>query len=280
MKIFKEIKLLQRELSTLKNRKLKIGFVPTMGALHKGHISIIDRCSKECDVTVVSIYVNPLQFNNSNDYTNYPIRLEEDQKLLEKNNCDILYLPNKEELFPDEELLDMEFEEFDQSMEGHFRPGHLKGMATVVKRFLEIVEPDKAYFGEKDYQQLVVVKKLVKAYNLNPDIIGCATVRESNGLAMSSRNLLLSSDERKEAAVIYDVLSYARRNTDRLSPTELKLKCIQKLENNLLKVEYFEFADSKSLKTISQWDESANPRAFVAAYMGKVRLIDNMSLNV
>lgn len=278
MKVFSEIKLLQKELNLLKSQKISIGFVPTMGALHMGHLSLIEKCKKECGKCIVSIFVNPLQFNNSNDLKNYPITKEKDMKLLEESTCDILFLPSVEEMYPKTENLELDIGLLEKSMEGLYRPGHLKGMAIVVSKFFKIIQPEKAYFGEKDFQQLAVVRKLVKDLDLKIQIVGLPTKRDPNGLAISSRNLLLTERERNEAAIIYKTLVYARRNTDRLSPIELKLECIKRLEEQPLKVEYLEIADSETLEVVREWDNSEKPRAFVAAYLGKVRLIDNMSL--
>lgn len=278
MKVFSEIKLLQKELNLLKSQKISIGFVPTMGALHMGHLSLMEKCKKECGKCIVSIFVNPLQFNNSNDLKNYPITKEKDMKLLEESTCDILFLPSVEEMYPKTENLELDIGLLEKSMEGLYRPGHLKGMAIVVSKFFKIIQPEKAYFGEKDFQQLAVVRKLVKDLDLKIQIVGLPTKRDPNGLAISSRNLLLTERERNEAAIIYKTLVYARRNTDRLSPIELKLECIKRLEEQPLKVEYLEIADSETLEVVREWDNSEKPRAFVAAYLGKVRLIDNMSL--
>lgn len=278
MKIFKETQKLKEELRSISDKKLSHGFVPTMGALHEGHLSLVQSCRTENDICVVSIFVNPLQFNNADDLKNYPQSLEQDKKLLEQSDCDILFVPSVEEIYSIEQNFDYELGHMEKVMEGLYRPGHLKGMLTIVKRFLDIVRPKRAYFGEKDYQQLSAVNKMVKDLNLDVGIIGVPTKREENGLAMSSRNILLSEDEREEACIIHKVLSYARRNTDRHSVLELKQECEKMLEDRKIKLEYFEIADSNSLENIQDWKEAKQARAFIAAYLGKVRLIDNMSL--
>lgn len=278
MDVFTNVAQLQKELEKLKSKGTSIGFVPTMGALHDGHLSIIEKSKKYCDVTLVSIYINPLQFNNSNDYRNYPIQTDEDIKKLEESDCNILFLPSQKEMQSTETAGSFDLGTLGKIMEGHYRPGHLQGMVSIVKRFFELIRPDKAFFGEKDFQQLAVVRKLVNSEKMDVEIIKCSTKREASGLAMSSRNLLLSEDEKEEASKIYKTLVYARRNTDRLSPLELKIECAEMIAEGNIKVEYFEILDENSLENIDSWEDSKHPRAFVAAYLGKVRLIDNMSL--
>lgn len=277
MKIYTQLAQLQKELDQLRSKSASIGFVPTMGALHEGHASIIEKSKEICDSTIVSIYINPLQFNSQTDYKNYPIKTDEDIKLLEALDCNLLFLPTQAEIEP-KKVKEFDLGQLGDLMEGHYRPGHLAGMVAIVRKFLQVIKPDKAFFGEKDYQQLAVVKKMVAEEKRHVEIVPCSTKREESGLAMSSRNSLLTEEEREEAAVIYETLSYARRNTDRLNPLELKLECTERLSEGNLKVEYFEIADENSLESLDNWEESKRPRAFVAAYLGKVRLIDNMSL--
>lgn len=278
MKVFTQVAPLQEETVKLKSKGVVIGFVPTMGALHQGHASIIEKSKEICDVTIVSIYINPLQFNNQNDFKNYPIKTDEDMKMLEELDCDILFLPTQQEIEPKQKGNKLDLGDLEKVMEGQYRPGHLAGMVAIVRQFFSIIRPNKAFFGEKDYQQLMVVKKLVEAEKMNIEVVGCSTKRESSGLAMSSRNSLLTEEEKKEAVKIFETLIYARRNTDRLSPLELKLECLGLLAEASLKPEYFEIVDENSFKSIDSWEESTKPRAFVAAYLGKIRLIDNLSL--
>lgn len=278
MKVFTQVAAMQDMIDELKVKGSSIGFVPTMGALHEGHISIVQRSQAVCDVTIVSIYINPLQFNNNSDFNNYPIKTDEDMKMLEAMGCDILFLPLQEEIEPSEKEKEFDLEGLSEIMEGHFRPGHLQGMIAIVNKFFDVIQPDKAFFGEKDYQQLASVKKLVQKKQLKVEVVPCATKRESSGLAMSSRNSLLTASEKEEAVKIYDTLVFARRNSDRLSPLELKMKCLDLLSDSSIKPEYIEIVDESAFMNIDEWDESDRPRVFVAAYLGTVRLIDNMSL--
>lgn len=252
-------------------------FVPTMGALHKGHLSLIRESKNENDITVCSIFVNPTQFNNPDDLKNYPRNFDDDLKLLEKDSCDVVFHPAVEEMYPVPSEETFDFGDLERVMEGAFRPGHFNGVATVVKRLFEIVKPTRAYFGLKDYQQLVIIHKMTKDFNLPVEIIPCKIVREKNGLAMSSRNQLLSSSEKKQAEILYKTLKYVKLRSGFASVSEIRSQVerqFRKAKN--VKLEYFEIADMYTLKPLKSWTDSNHPIACIAAYVGKVRLIDNI----
>ncbi|MFV0483242.1 MAG: pantoate--beta-alanine ligase [Bacteroidales bacterium] len=270
---------LEKEIANLKKSGRIIGFVPTMGALHRGHLSLIKECKRKCDVSVVSIYVNPTQFNDKSDFRNYPRDTDTDITKLESvGGVDIVYTPISEELYPDESLLDFDLGYFDTVMEGANRRGHFKGVITVVDKLFSIVKPDFAFFGEKDYQQLAIIKHMSKALHKEIKIIPCPTLREDSGLAMSSRNELLSKEERAEAANIYQSLKLAVDNVASFnSIAEIKKDIISKIDSfKHLETEYFEIADKDSLKTTMSMDALTQSRAFIAVRCGKVRLIDNI----
>jgi len=268
--------------SWIKARKSEskiIGFVPTMGALHQGHLSLIKRCKKECDCTVVSIFVNRIQFNNKNDFDKYPRVVKEDIMLLKESACDLVFCPDEDEMFPEPPKEIFDLGSLNTVMEGKFRPGHFNGVVTVVKKLFEIVSPDKAFFGLKDFQQLAVIKKMVKDFSINVEIIECETVRESDGLAMSSRNMNLSPYFRKNASNISKILFEARNLSNAMSPLEVKKYVIDKItENSDFSLEYFEIINSDSLKNVSNWTEKP-VIGCIAVYTGGVRLIDNIKFN-
>lgn len=252
MEIIRTVSTLQEIIAVNKKSGKSVGFVPTMGFLHKGHISLIKRSHQENQITLLSIYVNPTQFNNPTDYQNYPIDLESDLELAKKNQVDYVFIPEKEALYPDQYAYQMQ--EVNQSLllEGEYRPGHFTGMLTIVLKLLNIVQPDKLYLGEKDYQQYSLIQGMVKALFLQIEVIPCETIREADGLAMSSRNVRLTPEERARAPMIYNSLLTSQ------SAQEAK----DFLENNGFKVEYV--------------TDLAN-RRYVAAWLGKTRLIDNIS---
>ena len=267
-------------LEDYRNKEKSIGFVPTMGALHNGHLSLIKKAKEENDICVVSIYVNPTQFNNPNDLENYPRQLEEDTKLLEEVNCDILFVPKTEEMYPknDEEII-FNFGELENVMEGKFRPGHFNGVGTIVKKLLDIVKPNRAYFGKKDYQQLLIIKSICKQYNIDTEIIGCEIIREKDGLAMSSRNQRLSAKQREEAPYIYSVLDYSSIMGRRMQVTDLKDWVAKKINSNIeMDLEYFEICDANDLSVIEEWGNNQKAMGFIVVNMGDVRLIDNISI--
>ena len=259
----------------------KISFVPTMGALHQGHISLIAQARRESDVVVSSIFVNPTQFNNPDDLKNYPRSIEQDTAILEQASADILFLPSVDEMYPKGEKEDeYDFGMLDKVLEGKFRPGHFKGVATIVSKLFEIVRPHKAYFGEKDFQQLAIIRELVRQKNYPIEIIGCATMRETDGLAMSSRNMRLSADERKEAATISKALFMVSKEWRKNAGDEVINKAIQMIEQNgMMKVEYLEIADEKTLLPVKSKESAEHIRCLTAVQLGKVRLIDNVPVN-
>lgn len=256
------------------------GFVPTMGALHRGHISLAERSVAENAVTVVSIFVNPTQFNDPEDLKRYPRTLESDLKLLEPVGCDFVFAPSPQEIYPEPDTRRFDFGELERVMEGVHRPGHFNGVAQVVSRLFEIVQPDKAYFGLKDFQQLAVINAMVIQLNLPVEIIPCDIVREESGLAMSSRNELLSARERDNAADISKTLFSAQKQKDSKSVSQLKEWIAAQINKNpLLEVEYVEIVDSKNLQPVKSWNDNWKAVVCVAVYCGKVRLIDNVVLN-
>jgi pantoate--beta-alanine ligase len=256
-----------------------IGFVPTMGALHMGHISLIEIAKRQNSIVLCSIFVNPIQFNNASDLERYPRTLQKDTELIEKYGCDAVFAPSDKEIYPEKDMSQWDFGLLDKVMEAEHRPGHFNGVAIVVKRLLEIVEPHKAYFGEKDYQQVMIIRQLVNRLKMPVEIIACPIIREEDGLAMSSRNMLLNLDERQQAANISKALFEAKANALKMSVKELKGEVVKTInKNDLLKVEYFEVADAETLKPVDEWIKGKKIMGFVAVQVGKIRLIDNVVL--
>jgi pantoate--beta-alanine ligase len=269
-------------LKTIKTANSTIGFVPTMGALHQGHLALMQRSLKENDDTVVSIFVNPTQFNNPEDLEKYPRTLEEDvKKMRGLSDKIILYAPSVDDIYEGQKISQsFDFDGLENQMEGKFRPGHFNGVGTIVKRLFEIVTPTNAYFGEKDFQQLQIVKKLVEKNNLPVNIVGCPIFREDNLLAMSSRNERLTPEERKEAAIIYKTLTEAKEIFQNSTPAET----IQFVEdafkdNKRFELEYFVIADESTLLSIDHKIKDKKYRAFIAVFVNSIRLIDTISLN-
>jgi pantoate--beta-alanine ligase len=282
MPVFYEKVALIDYLSSIKTTNSTIGFVPTMGALHEGHQSLMRQSTMENDITVVSIFVNPTQFNNPEDLAKYPRNLEEDVIKISSVNANIIiYAPSVDDIYEGKTLTQpFDFDGLEKKMEGKFRPGHFDGVGTIVKRLFEIVNPTNAYFGEKDFQQLQIVKKMTEKNNLKVNIIGCPIFRESNGLAMSSRNERLTLQERKEAAVIYKTLEAAKTKFNRESATKITAWVKQEFEkSNSFALEYFEIADEKTLSTCIRKDKNKKYRAFIAVFVNNIRLIDTISLN-
>lgn len=254
-----------------------IGFVPTMGALHKGHVSLVERSVAENDITVVSIFVNPTQFNDKNDLKNYPRMPEKDIAMLEAAGVNLVFMPTESEIYPEPDTRVFDFGMLDKVMEGKFRPGHFNGVAQVVSKLFDIVEPHRAYFGQKDYQQLAIIRAMVRMLGFRIEIVGCPIVREPDGLAMSSRNLLLTPEHRKSAPLIYQTLAEARNKTNEFSVKEMidwVVKAINSDPN--LKVEYFELVDADSLLPVQGWDHPNGIVGCIAVWAGNIRLIDNM----
>jgi len=277
MRVIKKVHELKQEIEILRRQDKTIGFVPTMGALHDGHLYLVDCAAKENDVVVVSIFVNPIQFNNPEDLKRYPRNLEKDAELLSYHNTDFIFAPDAQEIYPDKVTKTYDFGSLDKVMEGKFRPGHFTGVATVVHRLFNIVEPDRAYFGEKDFQQLAVIRQLVKQENIPVDITGCPIIREANGLAMSSRNQRLSPQSREKAALIYKTLKRAVEMSHNQTVQQVKRFVENELKENLIEPEYFEIVDSTTLQPINNWQDTKHPRGCIAAYIDDVRLIDNIA---
>ncbi len=278
MIIFKHSEDLHSHLDKLKRIGLQIGFVPTMGALHRGHISLIDKGKKETDITVCSIYVNPVQFNNPEDFKKYPANIEADILLLEENDCDILFYPCEKEIYPDDSSKNKHFEigYLESILEGKFRPGHFQGVCMVVERLLNIVEPTHLFLGQKDFQQSLVIKKLANFMNKNIQIIICPTVREPNGLAMSSRNLRLNNKEKDIASELYRSLLDINAE---LAPGNIKLlktKARTRLEEIGFKIDYLEIATTEDLKITEDFKSRDDLVILIAAFLDQVRLIDNL----
>lgn len=278
MKTIQTVSDLEAFISEKKNSNLVIGFVPTMGALHQGHGSLVERARLECDVVVVSIFVNPTQFNNSADFEKYPITVEKDLTYLASLQVDAVFLPNVKEVYPDTfQMPAYEIGNLDTLMEGKHRPGHFKGVVQVVYRLFDLVKPNKAYFGLKDFQQVAVIKNMTTYFNLPIEIIPCTTIREKDGLAMSSRNLRLSEGQRFEALFIYQTLNLAKALTEKLSPIALKKQLEELYAASSLRLEYVEIIDPLTFEVLTdKWVKGAV--ACIVAYVGEIRLIDNMVL--
>ncbi|GGA66738.1 pantothenate synthetase [Flavobacterium palustre] len=268
-------------LNSIKTPHSTIGFVPTMGALHQGHLSLMQQSLAENNTTVVSIFVNPTQFNNPEDLEKYPRTLEADTlKIAQLDSNIIIYAPTVDDIYEGKVASqDFDFDGLENQMEGKFRPGHFNGVGTIVKRLFEIVSPTNAYFGEKDFQQLQIVKKMVSKNHLEVNIIGCDIYREKNGLAMSSRNERLSKTEREEASIIYKTLLEAKEKFKTQSCQEVKNWVTKVFESNSsFDLEYFEIADEETLLPCSEQLKNKNYRAFIAVFVNNIRLIDTISL--
>ena len=277
MKIFETIKEIQLYIETAKGKGKTIGFVPTMGALHQGHMSLVQAARKENDVIVVSIFVNPIQFNNPDDLDKYPRTLEQDSAMLKAEGCEAIFYPSVAEMYPEKVSKDYDFGALANVLEGACRPGHFNGVGIVVKKLFEIVRADKAYFGKKDFQQLAIIRKLVHLENIPIEVIACNTMREKDGLAMSSRNRRLNERERAIAPIIYQTLKMVKKGMSHKSPKELEVLALEALQTHF-KTEYFKLADGHSLQAINSWEDTNYPVALVAAFLGDVRLIDNLEL--
>lgn len=277
MKLVRTISDLQAELSALKAQGKKVGLVPTMGALHAGHASLVKRSVDENDVTVVSVFVNPTQFNDKNDLVKYPRTLEADCKLLESAGASFVFAPEVEEMYPEPDTRQFSFAPLDEVMEGRFRPGHFNGVAQIVSKLFDAVKPHRAYFGEKDFQQLAIIREMVKQLHLDIEIVGCPIVREEDGLALSSRNMLLSAEERKIALKISQTLFKSRTFAADHSLKET----IKFVEDGIasepgLRLEYFEVVDGNTLQTVQNWEDTDYIVGCITVFCGSVRLIDNI----
>ena len=277
MKAVTTVSALRQELAIHKDKR--VGFVPTMGALHEGHISLVTRARKECDIVVASVFVNPTQFNDKNDLKNYPRTPEADAAMLAEAGVDLVLFPSVEEIYPEPDTRQFDFGQIDKVMEGATRPGHFNGVAQVVSRLFAIVEPDCAYFGEKDFQQIAVIRAMVAQLGLKVEIIDCPIIRDTDGLARSSRNLLLTPVHRAAAPHIYEALSAAQAKVGELSPAELTAWVTAEVEKNeLLKVIYFAAVDALTMQTVESWSDSERVQGCIAVQAGEIRLIDNIKL--
>lgn len=281
MVVVKSVNELKKQVGRLRDEHKSIGFVPTMGALHQGHLQLVSRCVAENDACVVSLFINPTQFNDKNDFNRYPRTLENDTALLASVGCAIVFAPSAEEMYTPSEMetvFEFDFGGLDEVMEGIFRPGHFNGVVQVVSKLFSMVTPDKAYFGEKDFQQLAIIRRMVQVMIFPIEIVGCPIVREKSGLALSSRNALLSEQERTTAAVIYRTLSESKQLMHEKTVAETKAWVIDRLNAiDGLKVEYYEIVNGNSLQSITDWSDADYVVGCVTVYCGKVRLIDNIN---
>lgn len=276
--IFTKVEDLVRFRSQI-TKEESVGFVPTMGALHNGHLSLLQKSIQENTITICSIFVNPIQFNDKNDFEKYPRQVESDIKQAVSVGCSYFFIPSVDEMFPEEDKTVYNFGHLDQVMEGAHRPGHFRGVAVVVRRFFEIILPTKAYFGLKDYQQLKIIEKLVAQFNLSPKIIACEILRESNGLAMSSRNERLTANERADAAIINQTLQKIATLEAGISAFEMNSyfkNALSKFE--YMNLEYFELSDSETLESVNFLKKGIPAMGFVVVNVAGVRLIDNIKI--
>lgn len=281
MLIFTENKVLSSHLLPLINQNKTIGFIPTMGALHKGHLSLIEKSLIENDITVMSIFVNPTQFNNKEDLEKYPRTLEADVAKIKKISSEvIIYNPTVKDVYENNvESQNFNYDGLEFQMEGKHRVGHFNGVGTIVKRLFEIIKPTNAYFGEKDFQQLQIVKKMVSKHNLPVTIIGCPIYREKSGLAMSSRNERLSDESREKASIIYEILKETKKLFQKKSANEV-VKIVEEKFKKMpdFKLEYFEIAEESTLLTCKRKNKTKKYRGFIAVFIDNIRLIDNISM--
>jgi pantoate--beta-alanine ligase len=281
MQVVKHINDLQLILSELRKKGLSIGFVPTMGALHEGHLSLVEKAGQQTDFVVVSIFVNPTQFNDKADLLRYPRDLNKDLDLLAAGSCQLVFAPEPEEIYPEPDNRQFNFGMLEQVMEGKFRPGHFNGVAQVVSRLFDIVQPDRAFFGQKDFQQLAIINEMVRRLNLPVEIVACPIVREPDGLAMSSRNMLLDPEQRNAAGNISATLFEAQNKTGEFTVRELCDWVVQRInENDYLNTEYFEIVNSQTLLPVNSWNDPCIKVGCIAVHCGKIRLIDNMKFEV
>ena len=277
MKVIHTIKDLQAELSVLKAQGKKVGLVPTMGALHAGHASLVKRSVNENEVTVVSVFVNPTQFNDKNDLVKYPRTLDADCKLLEACGATYAFAPSVEEMYPEPDTRQFSYAPLDTVMEGAFRPGHFNGVCQIVSKLFEAVKPHRAYFGEKDFQQLAIIREMVRQMRFDLEIVGCPIVREEDGLALSSRNARLSAEERENALKISQTLFKSRT----FAATHTVGETLKFVEDAIaavpgLRLEYFEIVDGNTLQKVDNWNQTSYVVGCITVFCGDVRLIDNI----
>lgn len=280
MKVIHTIKDLQTELTVLKAQGKKVGLVPTMGALHAGHASLVKRSANENDVTVVSVFVNPTQFNDKNDLAKYPRTLDADCRLLEDCGVTFVFAPSVEEMYPQPDTRQFSYAPLDTVMEGAFRPGHFNGVCQIVSKLFDAVTPDRAYFGEKDFQQLAIIREMVRQMKYKLEIVGCPIVREEDGLALSSRNKRLSAEERENALKISQTIFKSRTFAASHTVSETQKMVEDAIEDAPgLRLEYFEIVDGNTLQKISNWEDTSYAVGCITVFCGEVRLIDNIKYN-
>ncbi len=282
MILFKLASQLQQFIQQQRAQSKIVGFVPTMGALHQGHISLINKSKTQCDVTVCSIFVNPTQFNDAKDFEKYPVTIEQDIYMLEMAKCDVLFLPSVEEIYPNEIAKNKQYDLgfIETVFEGAYRPGHFNGVCMVVERLLHIVNPNQLFLGQKDYQQCIVIKRLVELMKAEIEVVICPTSREENGLAMSSRNKRLSDEMKDRAKIIYQSFNKIKKDIAANNAAELVITAKESLlQNGFDKIDYLSLANAKTLAPIALWDGNTQLVILVAAFTEGVRLIDNMVLN-
>ena len=269
------------ELQNLLLQKASVGFVPTMGALHDGHISLIEKSRLENEITACSIFINPTQFNNQSDFEKYPVTINSDIEKLIEAKTDVLFLPSVNEMYPTgmENMPDYDIGYLDTVLDGKFRPGHFNGVSLIVHKLLNAVQPHKLYLGEKDFQQCLVIKRMIFLQKLNVETITCPTLRDEDGLAKSSRNTRLSSEARLKAPLIYSCLSYIKDNINTISFEQIQQSCIQKLAQNGFENEYILLANADNLEIMTDFDETKKMVVLIAAFIEGVRLIDNLRMN-
>jgi pantoate--beta-alanine ligase len=273
--------ILASQVRDIRKSDKTIGFVPTMGALHKGHVSLVQRSKKENDITIASIFVNPTQFNDKDDLKRYPRMPEKDSAMLEAAGCDIVFMPDEKQIYPEPDTRVFDFGGLEKVMEGKHRPGHFNGVAQVVTRLFDMVKPHRAYFGIKDFQQLAIIRYVVKKLHYPIEIVACPIVRESDGLAMSSRNMLLSADERKTALILSKSLFEAYEMKSTHNPREIVSFVTDKINSTPgIDLEYFEIVNGSTLLPVSAWEGEENITGCIAARVGKIRLIDNINFSL
>jgi len=278
MKVFQTISSLQEEINQLKVGGKTIGFVPTMGALHAGHLSLLACSQKRNDVTVLSIFVNPTQFDRQEDLDKYPRMFSEDLALLQEKSCDIVFQPSVQEMYPEKDERQFDFGMLDKVMEGKHRAGHFNGVAQVVSKLFAAVQPTAAYFGQKDFQQLAIIRRMTAMLSFPIEIVACPIVRESDGLAMSSRNLRLTAEQREQAVLISETLRKALKISTSMTISELENWVTERVNvAPALEVEYFEIVDKNSLQRAADWGKLSEKVACIAVFVGELRLIDNIS---
>ncbi len=277
MKVINTVRELREALAACDSNN--VGFVPTMGALHAGHCSLVERARRENGTVVVSVFVNPTQFNDKNDLRNYPRTPEEDCRMLERAGADIVFMPAVDEIYPEPDTRTFDFGKIDKVMEGATRPGHFNGVAQVVSRLFAMVEPRRAYFGEKDFQQIAVIKAMVEQLSLPVEIVECPIVRGEDGLALSSRNALLDAEHRAAAPHIYRVMQQCAERSRSMTPAELRTWVAAEIERHpLLKVVYFDAVDAATMQSVESWEQSPRIQGCIAVMAGEIRLIDNIRI--